>query len=747
MKNIKKKIGTVGAMGLISVLSLGGLSPALAADPPFTNPQEYKNSMTVDGSVSVDSHNDVNGDGMVNEGDTFDLNLHIENTSDKDYNYVDVSSYGLELDRVLVSDSLSAGESVDFPLTYTVKKSDEYTGNIYHNLFVNVRDETRLENSEEVDVDLTVDVDDSLISLSNDKKIAGVILNQETNKFVVSSLDDYDNYYGIDESRIVEDWVDTKVGDGYTYAFSFTNTTDEAITLDKLEYVDNVIEENASGTVVEPGETANLYVVSEITREDLDWGLSETKANVAGSTDLIISDSNGNLYSIQNGVAKSSTSPSSFMSWADVDKKDLGETAEINASYSYSTEANNPTLVVAGFVSERFGFINASETVVDDNTRTVNAPESVILQSGESFEDNAYLVAYGRYNSYLTSVRNLQLNASYENNTGGGIGDEFPPPTLSDPVCDEEAQVVLPQEFIDAYNEEHYSYEGAEEITYEVERQGDSYYVYVVDWNYPMVITEFDLLEIPAVVPCPVDPPVEIPEPEAPTFTSETCDDEASVKVPENNEYYTYEASGSQAHGEAAYYTVNAVSVETGEIVKTWEFESVPVDEATCNPVVEIPEPEAPTFTPETCDDEESLNVPDDNEYYTYNVIGVQPYNEAGVWEVEAVNVETGETAGHWMFDVPLFDSAACETPVVPENPVDPPVVDEPVDPENPVDPPVVIDEPEKPIVPEKIIQAGDMVEASVKENTSAYVIALISGIVVMLGIGGVSVYRLKKKQ
>lgn len=742
MKNIKKRIGTVGVMGLISVLSLGGLSSAIAADPPFTDPQAYKNTMTVDSSVSVNNHNDVNNDGMVNEGDTFDINLQIENTSDKNYNYVDVSSYGLELDRVLVSDSLSAGESINFPLTYTVKKSDEYTGNVSHNVFVNVRDETRLESSVEVDIDLSVDVDDSPISLSNDGKLSGIILNQETNQFVVSSIDDYDNYYGIDESRLVEDWAIMTIGDGYTHAFSFTNETDEAITLDKLEYVDNIIEENVSGTVVEPGDTVNLYVVSEITREDLDWGVPETKATVGGSSDLLVSDSNGNLYSITNGSTISSTTSSNFGAWADTNTTDLGGTAEVIASYSYNTFENYPTLVVSGFVSETFGFIDASETVVDDNSRTVNAPESVILESGESFEDNAYLAAYGRYNSYNTFVENLYLNSYYESETGGGVGDEFPPPTLTNPVCGEEAQVIVPQDFLDEYNEERAE---NELLSYEITRQdNNTYLVEVIDWMFPILMDEF-VLDIPAVVPCPVDPPVEIPEPEVPTFTPETCDDPVSVNIPDDTEYYTYDASGAQAPGEIGYFTVNAVSVETGEIVETWEFESVPVDEAICNPVVEIPEPVEPVYVPETCDDEGLFNIPENNEYYNYNVIGAQVPGEVGVLEVRAVSVETGETAGHWVFDVPVFNSTDCEAievPVVPENPVDPPVVDVPV-----VVPPVVVDEPEKPIVPEKIIQAGDIVEASVKENTSAYVIALISGIVVMLGIGGVSVYRLKKKQ
>lgn len=126
MKNIKKGVGKVAAVGLISMLSLGSISSLAFADElSYSSPQEHNESMTVDGDLTVSQHEDLNNDGLINEGDTLSLNLHIENTSDNDYNYVDVSSFGLGLNRTLISDSLPAGESIDYPITYNITADDE----------------------------------------------------------------------------------------------------------------------------------------------------------------------------------------------------------------------------------------------------------------------------------------------------------------------------------------------------------------------------------------------------------------------------------------------------------------------------------------------------------------------------------------------------------------------------------------------------------------------------------------------
>ena len=733
MKNIKKGIGTVAAAGLISILSMGSLSNvALAADLSYTDPQNHKESMTIGGDISVINHNDINNDGLVNAGDTFDLNLHIENTSDNDYNHVDVSSFGLGLDRTFVSDSLPAGDSLDYAITYEIKENDTLTDMISHNVFVNVRDETRIENSTRFEFVETVDQTDDIIQTYN-SKLVGLIMDKASGNIIVSSLDEYDNYYGIDESRLSEGSNMISVGDGFVYTFDFTNDTEETITLDSIEYVDNIIEENISGTVVEPGETVNLYAISEITRDDLDWGIMSSKATVGGGFDIIVSDANNVNYIISNGKTTLSTSPAYLTNWGYSNVKDLGGTAESNITYNLSTDDNSPTVVVDGINSERFGFIESSHVIENSNEIVIDAPETIALESGDSFTENAFTVYRGKYNSLYIYISSMEITGSYSSDTGGGIGDEFPPPTLNEPVCGEEAQVVLPQEFIDKYNETNYIPFDLKPLTYEVEKQDDNtYYVYAVDWNFPLIVADWTL-EIPDVVPCPV----EAPDYEEPVFTAPTCDTPAYLTLPENNEFYNYSSAGSET-ADGGVFTAEVRDAETDELLDSWEYKyEKPTD---CDPIVEIPDYEVPTFVPGTCDTDYVLNVPKNTEHYTYASSSVSEYNSPTVvFEVQVYSNETNEMLDSWTFEyiLPTDCDPVVEPPVKEETPEPP--VEESV-------PPVITD-PEPPIkkdVPKKI-NSGEVSE--IVEDNNAAVFALIAGagMVVALTTGFVLVRSRKK--
>lgn len=747
INKIKKRLNAVGAVGLISVLSLSGLSSvAFAADTPYSDPQTYKDSMTVNASTTVLGHNDLNSDGLVNEGDIVDVNLTIENTSDKDYNYVDVSSLGFDLNRELVSSSLAAGDSVDYPISYTVNKGDEYTGYADHGIYVNVRDNSLLESTIKVDAYVGVDSDNSLVFTDNGR-ITGLIMDKETGNISVRSIDEYNNYYGIDESRLVEEYHTAVVGDGFVYAFDFTNTTDETITLNQIEYVDNVIEENISGTVVEPGETINLYAISEITLDDLDWGLTESKATVGGGFYIIVSDTNETVYNIANGSSNFSSSSASLSTETVSTTSDQGGSAIAEIAYNYYNHVDYPTVVVNGIVSDTFGVIEVNDIVNTNESKTVNAPETIVLEDGESFEEISYFAYTGLYHSEDVLINSSYASGSYESDTGGGLGDEFPAPTLSNPVCGEEAQVILPQEFIDEYNEIHFVPYDMELLTYEVEKQDDNtYYVYAVDWNFPMLIDEWTL-EIPAVVPCPV----ETPEPETPVFVAPTCDDDFVITVPENNSFYNYTTDTVDNT-----VVVNAVLVETGEIAETWSFDVVEATDCVIEPpVVEIPDYEEPVFTAPTCDDEVSIVIPESNEFYNYSVIGgVEADTNNGSYNVQVRSVETNELLDTWVFAYVV--PTDCDTVVppveIPEPPVEeelppieeevPPVVEEvPEKPVVPVEPPVIVD---KPVNPPKKINSGELSEV-VENNSPAFVVITIAGLIIALTTGGVMLVRSRK--
>lgn len=739
MKNIKKGVGKVAAVGLISMLSLGGLSSvAFAADLDYSSPQEYKESMTVDGDLTVSATEDLNNDGLINEGDTLSLNLHIENSSDNDYNYVDVSSRGLDLNRLVVSESLPAGESVDLPITYTVKAGDEIAGAVSHNVFVNVRDETRIENTAEFKFRQSVDSDEDVVQTGN-SKLSGLIMNKDTGNIHVDSIDDYDNYYGIDESRLTEDSHRVSVGDGFVYAFDFTNDTEETITLNGMEFVENIVEENVSGTVVEPGETANLYVISEITRDDLDWGISSSKTTVGGGFDVVLSDTNENTYLISSGSSSTTTVGLSLLAYGDTEYEEQPPTANANLDYIFSADEGSATAIVDGVSSETFGFIENDHVLTDSNEVVVEAPEAIVLESGESFVERAFVVYRGLYHSLDLNINPVELTGSYSSDTGGGIGDEFPAPTLNEPVCGEEAQVVLPQEFIDEYNETHYIPFGLEPLTYEVEKQDDNtYYVYAVDWNFPMLIDEWTL-EIPEVVPCPV----EAPDYEEPVFNAPTCDSSASLKLPVSNEFYTYSSAGSETADGVGVLTAEVRNAETDELVDSWKFEYTnPTD---CDPVVEIPDYEVPTFVPGTCDTDYVLNVPEDTEYYKYSSSRVSATDiPTDVFGVRVYSQETDEMLDSWTFEYER--PTGCD-------PVDPPVVEEPEVPEEetpevPVDEetPVVEEKPETPVkeVPKKV-NSGEVSEVVEDNNVAVFALIAGAGVVVALTTGLVLVRSRKK--
>lgn len=724
MKNIKKGVGKVAAVGLISILSLSGLSSAaFAAGEEFPNPQEYKESMTVGGELTVVNQEDTNNDGLINEGDVLSLNLHIENTSDTDYNYVDVSSKGLDLNRSLVSESLSAGESVDFSFAYTVKAGDEYAGNVSHNVFVNVRDETRIENTTEFEFTEYVNMDENVIYTSN-SKLSGLIMDKDTGKIYVYSRDDYDNYYGIDESRLEEGYHPTSAGDGFVHAFDFTNDTEETITLNGMEFVDSIIEENVSGTVVEPGETVNLYVISEITRDDLDWGLINSKATVGGDFNVVLSDTNGNMYLIVSGSTTTQGTNLSLNANGDTTIENQGLTADANIDYTFSAAEGAGTIVVDGVSSETFGFIESNHVLTNTDEVIVEAPEAIVLESEESFEERAFVVYRGLYHSMNLEINTIEVYGSYGSGSGGGRGDEFPIPTLTDPVCGEEAQPVLPS--LDEYNEERDDITGF--VEWLVEREDNVYNIYVVDYAYPMIMDEHQL-EIPAVVECPV---VEIPAPEVPVFVPETCDSDSSVNLPENSEFYTYEQSVIDG-----VHTVNAILVETGEIAETWSFDVIEATDCVVDPpVVEIPDYEVPTFVPGTCDTDYELNVPENTEHYNYFSSSVYAYNvPTAVFGVQVYSNETDEMLDSWTFEYVL--PTGCD-PVEEETP-EPPVEE--------VVPPVVEEKPEPPVkeVPKKV-NSGEVSEIVVEDNNVA-VFALIAGAGVAVALTtGIVLVRSRKK-
>lgn len=598
MKNIKKGVGKIAAVGLISMLSLGGLSnAALAADLSHTDPQNHKESMTIDGNILLMFYDDNNNDGLVNTGDTFEFYLHIKNTSDNDYNYVDVSSLGLGLNRTLISNSLPAGKSINLPITYNVKEGDEFNDTISGNVFVNVRDETRIENSTSMNFSENITMNQDAVVMPN-SKLTGLIMDKTSGKIVVDSIDKYSNYYGIDESRLTEGNHTVSVGDGYVYAFDFTNNSEETITLNSVDYINNIIEENVSGAVIDPGETANFYVISEITRDDMDWGLVNSKATVGGDFDIVVSDTNNVNYVINNGQSINKGTPAHLINRGDSETEDLGGTAEANITYMFNTEPDAPTVVVDGVNSERFGFIESSHILENDDEITVEAPEAIVLESGDSFTENAFTVYRGKYHSEYLTLNPMGITGSYSSDTGGGVGDEFPEPSLTVPVCGEEAQPILPS--LDEFNEGVDPEDGL--IEWRVERDGDVYNVYVVDSSIQMIMDEYEL-EIPAVVPCPV----EIPDYEEPVFVGATCDAPAYLTLPENNEFYNYSSADSETGDGVGVLTAEVRNTATGELLDSWEFEYTnPTD---CDPVVVPPVEEE---TPESPIEETTPPVEED---------------------------------------------------------------------------------------------------------------------------------------
>lgn len=725
MKNIKKGVGKVAAVGLISMLSLGSISSLAFADElSYSSPQEHNESMTVDGDLTVSQHEDLNNDGLINEGDTLSLNLHIENTSDNDYNYVDVSSFGLGLNRTLISDSLPAGESIDYPITYNITADDELSDIISHNVFVNVRDETRIESTSEFYFTNPVNRDENVIKTDN-SKLSGLIMDKDTGNIYVSSIDEYDNYYGIDESRLEEGYHTLSVGDGFVYAFDFTNDTEEAITLNGMEFVDNIIEENVSGTVVESGETANFYVISEITRDDLDWGVSFSKTTVGGGFDIVLSDTNENTYLISTGPSTISSVGLSLDANGDTNIEDQGSTANANIDYTMAAYEGSATVVVDGINSETFGFIESEHVLTDTNEVIVEAPEAIVLESGESFEESAFVVYRGLYHSLDLYVNSMDIVGSYSSDTGGGLGDEVPEPSLTAPACGEEAEPVLPS--LDEFNKERSPEDGL--IEWVVERDGNVYNIYVVDYLYPLILEEYQL-EIPAVVECPV----EVPDYEEPVFVAPTCDTPASLTLPENTEYYNYASAGSEAEDGSGTFTAEVRSAETDELLDTWTFDYTnPTD---CNPVVEIPDYEVPTFVPATCDSDYELNIPENTEYYNYVSSSDQGQDDSTeTFEVQVYSNETEELLDTWTFENTV--PTDCD-PVVEETP------EPPVEPETPV----VEDKPETPVKEDtpKKVNSGEMTEVAPNDNNVA-AFALLAGVGVALALTtGAVLVRSRKK-
>lgn len=614
-----KKIGiglVCSAFALTSVF--GGAGSSFAAEnSTMEDIEKHHKEMTFDTKITVSDFVDTNDSGLIDKGDVVELNVNVKNTSAFDYTNVNLSSHKLKLDREKVSSDLKSGETGNYKVNYSVSENDNISNTIDGNIWVNVRDSQRVEKSidesfniqsngsEESnadDCDLYDDDSESidgcfkeLDSVSNNSKTNSlpILLDKKTNTIVSEK----GNKATIEKlaplmnaaSKVVSE---SKMDDYYKVGnevVSYVNFNNNSNSAIELDKVQLSLSEVKSSNV------KNMTVDSK-TKKDLYFTRTINKDDlIFGISDTMVESENSNI------IVKSNTGRNYVIE--DSESFPYFSTSismETDGEWTKDKDNNSVVEFYYTFSNDGFDEFTVDSIVskdngtimvdkkVIDNKLVVKVPEKETVKGEGSVSEEGYAIYYGKY--FTDSfVAGSSFSDTVGGETGAGVGDVIKKPTMTVPECDNEARVVIPDPYDDYY--------------YESSRDGNKVKVQIF---YKMGDGDDDLLTktwnftIPAIVDCPTDPPVDPP--------TETPD-EPKKKDP------------------------------------TPPIEVIP-------PKVKRVKPEAPTYTPETCDVSESVEIP--------SVKGIKYTVDKKKDTISVVAYDSVGRAGFWNFDKVEFDKDSC---------------------------------------------------------------------------------------
>lgn len=532
-KNMKEKVKGLSLVALSSIAAvtvISGVTAANAASPDSVYQDDihsHRNSMNVDVSTEIDSFEDVNSNGLIDEGDIINYNVIITNNSELDYNYVDISSLYLELERELITSNLPAGETIIFN---DALELNNYTSTNY-SINVNIRDLTNLEktvtsdffyfakgygeNCQESSITDTdspnyidaclpniinwgeINVDnydfDSVPSMLSGSARGGIIFDVSSEEYLISDDDNTDYYTGeldvisVDRNELLDRM---NIGDHYVTTFVVHgNESGEDITLTGIKNLNGeIVDENFINEIIPVGESREFYLSRLITQEVIDWGISNYMSG-GGNTDFHFTTTRENIYSITNtsmGSSQSTRLQSSIGS--------LTENNNYYLTYNYSTDYMAGQSLYAGYViSEKFGeFELDGELIIPHENYSFVLPEII---DGDNYTESGYVIAYGKYFTSVTpNPSTVAVTTPIEEEPPIVEIPEAPVPYLTTPLCGVSMSVVLPE---------------SDDFTYDsvIDEENNLKVFVTATYNETQEIVDEWWFTLDAVVECPVDEP------------------------------------------------------------------------------------------------------------------------------------------------------------------------------------------------------------------------------------------------
>lgn len=605
-----KKASLTFACGAFAITSMfGGVGSAFAANnDTLEDIGEHYDNMSLDVETSVSNWNDKNDSGFVDKGDSVKLNVKVKNTSKFDYNYVSVSSNKLNLNREKISGDLKAGKTVNSELDYTITENDNISNTINGNVWVNVRDSKKVEKSEEAffeigsngefyDGDCDIyDNDPERIDgcfedvevFNNDSETneAPIILDKKTNtiyspKSNSAIIEKLASELGVNSKVVSEDKMSDyyKVGNEFITYINYKNDREDIVEFDKvsLDHSD-VVKSNINSSKIAAGEEKGLFFTREIKQDNLSWGIPDSMIDSENNV-IVLKDKDGNNYLLNNSNSASRMSDSVGVGADGSWEKEKDSNNNI-VEYFYNISNNTfEDKTIDSVVSKKYGSIKVDKVLDSGSKMTVNVPEKENVAAGGDVEEEGFVIYYGKY-----FTDNAPVGASFSDNvggnTGGGIGGVIKEPTMTEPPCDTEARVVIPDPYDDYF--------------YESSRDNDKVVVklfYKIDDDDTKLVDTWTF-DIPAVVDCPTpdkpkkdpepEPPTEVVPPnkvkrltpEKPTYVPESCDVSESVEIP-NVKGIKYVVNKSDK-------TISVVSYDKFGQNGAWTFDREAFDSSEC---------------------------------------------------------------------------------------------------------------------------------------------------------------------
>lgn len=386
---IKKRKGfgwIVAAVMSASIVIGGGgafAAPVSAfsgeAIPFVVDPGEHRSSLNAYVSTVLKTWTDSNNSSFVDYGDELVATITVKNTSNKIFTNVDLSSLGLELDRVHMSSNLKPGESVSIDVNYSVKEFfNGDTGSIVFG--VNVSDATQIEMThfgsleyatkraaeaaDETPVGSGVIEDGRIIDRqAGYQKIASGTMDSSSEMTVIydSATDTYfsKSEVSFDALRALGYKVSTDV-DGMVFSADdrvvsvvriSNNSSDDVVFSDNMP--DNKLElvsENITNAIVKPGEKKSFVIEYKINQYLVDYGFTSILDYDIEKTPLTV---DGGYISF-SGKLKDSwgsiSTPSNTLSFGE----NVNSKADLTVDYGVSADSNRTSNAVA-FVTKKNG--------------------------------------------------------------------------------------------------------------------------------------------------------------------------------------------------------------------------------------------------------------------------------------------------------------------------------------------------------------------------------------------------------